>query len=101
MTRVALQKPVQLSAAERKALKRYAEALHPWEVLDVTHTHEGYLVVVTRAAANEEEEITLLQRMAEVGTDLLLDTGVYILLEQRGQGTVREKGGNDVLRFAH
>ena len=83
MTQVVLQKSVELSAAERKALKQYAEALHPWEVLDVTYTHEGYLVVVTGAPGNEEEEIALLQRMAKVGTDLLLDTGIYILLEQR------------------
>ena len=83
MTQVALRKPVELSSAEREALARYAEALQPWEVLDVTHTHEGYLVVVTRASTNEEEEIALSQRMAEVGTDILLDTGVYILLEQR------------------
>lgn len=83
MTQVALQKPVELSSAERKALNHYAEALRPWEVLDVTHTHEGYLVVVTRVSANEEEEIALLQRMAEIGTDILLDTGVYILLEQQ------------------
>ena len=83
MTQVALQKSGDLSSTEREALHRYAEALQPWEVLDVTHTHEGYLVVVTQAAASEEEEITLLQRMAEIGTDILLDTGVYILLEQR------------------
>ena len=75
--------PVELSSAEQKALARYAEALRPWEVLDITHTHEGYLVIVARSSANEEEEIALSQRMAEIGTDILLDTGVYILLEQR------------------
>lgn len=83
MTHVALQRPAELSAAERQALDRYVEALQPWGVLDVTHSHEGYLVVVTRASATEEEEIALSRRMAEIGTDILLDTGVYILLEQR------------------
>jgi hypothetical protein len=83
MTQVALQKPTELSASERQALDRYVTALQPWEVLDMTHTHEGYLVVVTKASAIEEEEIALSQRMAEIGTDILLDTGVYILLEQR------------------
>jgi hypothetical protein len=83
MTQVALQKPAELSASERQALDRYVAALQPWEVLDMTHTHEGYLVVVTRASATEEEEIALAQKMAEIGTDILLDTGVYILLEQQ------------------
>ena len=84
MTHAALPQPAELSAAERRALGRYVEALQPWEVLDMTHTHEGYLVVVTRAAT-EEQEIALSQRMAEIGTDILLDTGVYILLEQRSE----------------
>ena len=83
MTHSALQQPAELSAAEREALDRYVAALQSREVLDMTHTHEGYLVVVTRASATEEEEIALSQRMAELGTDILLDTGVYILLEQR------------------
>jgi hypothetical protein len=83
MTDLALRQPAGLSAAEQRALDRYVAALQPQEVLDVTHTHEGYLVVVTGASATEEEEIALSQRMAEVGTDILLDTGVYILLEQQ------------------
>ena len=83
MTDIALQQPAGLSAAEQRALDRYAAALQPWEVLDVTHTHEGYLVVVTRASATEEEEIALSHKMAEIGTDILLDTGVYVLLEQQ------------------
>ena len=72
-----------LSQAEQQALDQYTEALRPWEVLDVTHTHVGYLVVVTKAAFDEEEERRLLEKMAKVGTDLLLDTGVYILLEHQ------------------
>jgi hypothetical protein len=72
-----------LSRAEQQALEQYAEALRPWEVLDVAHTHEGYLVVVTTAASDENEEKRLLEKMAEVGTDVLLDTGVYILLEHQ------------------
>ena len=83
MTDLALRQPAGLAAAEQWALDRYVAALQPQEVLDVTHTHEGYLVVVTGASATEEEEIALSQRMAEVGTDILLDTGVYILLEQQ------------------
>lgn len=70
-----------LSQAEQQALEHYAEALQPWEVLEVTHTHEGYLVVVTTAVSDEEKERKLLRKMAKVGTELLLDTGVYILLE--------------------
>ena len=70
-----------LTQAEQQALQQYAEALRPWEVIEVTHTHEGYLVVVTTAAPDEEKERKLLQKMAKVGTELLLDTGVYILLE--------------------
>ena len=70
-----------LSQTEQQALRQYAEALRPWEVIEVTHTHEGYLVVVTTAAPDEEKERKLLQKMAKVGTELLLDTGVYILLE--------------------
>jgi hypothetical protein len=83
MTHVVVQPPAELSATEQQALARYVEVLQPREVLDVTHTHEGYLVVVTRASATEEQEIALSRRMAEIGTDILLDTGVYILLEQR------------------
>ena len=83
MTDIALRQSAGLSAAEQRALDCYVAALQPQEVLDVTHTHEGYLVVVTRASATEEEEIALSQRMAEIGTDILLDTGVYILLEQQ------------------
>ena len=52
-------------------------------MLNVTHTHEGYLVVVTKAASDEEEERRLLEKIAQVGTDLLLDTGVYIFLEHQ------------------
>jgi hypothetical protein len=78
-----------LSQAEQQALQQYAEALQPWEVLDVTHTHEGYLVVVTKAASDENEEKKLLKKMAKVGTDVLLDTGVYILLEHQ-QGHSQE-----------
>lgn len=70
-----------LTQAEQQALQQYTEALRPWEVLDVTHTHEGYLVVVTTAAPDEEKEKKLLRKMAKVGTEILLDTGVYILLE--------------------
>ena len=70
-----------LSQAEQQALEQYTEALRPWEVLEVTHTHEGYLVVVTEAVGDEDEERRRLEKMARVGTDLLLDTGVYILLE--------------------
>ena len=70
-----------LSQAEQQALEQYTEALRPWEVLEVTHTHEGYLVVVTKAVGDEDEERRRLEKMAQVGTDLLLDTGVYILLE--------------------
>ena len=72
-----------LSQVEQEALHQYSQALQPWEVLDVTHTHEGYLVVVTKAASDEEEEKRLLEKMAQVGTTLLLDTGVYILLEHQ------------------
>ena len=72
-----------LSQVEQAALQQYSQALQPWEVLDVTHTHEGYLVVVTQAASDEEEEQRLLEKMAQVGTALLLDTGVYILLEHQ------------------
>ena len=85
MTDVALQHPVGLSAAGQRALDRYVVLLQPGEVLAVTHTHEGYLVVVTSASATEEEEIALSRRMAEIGTDILLDTGIYILLEQQGE----------------
>ncbi len=70
-----------LTQAEQQALQQYAEALRPWEVLEVTHTHEGYLVVVTTAVSDEEKERKLLRKMAKVGTEILLDTGVYILLE--------------------
>lgn len=70
-----------LTQAEQQALQQYTKALRPWEVLDVTHTHEGYLVVVTTAAPDEEKEKKLLRKMAKVGTEILLDTGVYILLE--------------------
>ena len=45
-----------LTQAEQQALQQYAEALRPWEVVEVTHTHEGYLVVVTTAASDEEKE---------------------------------------------
>lgn len=72
-----------LSQVEQEALLQYSHALQPWEVLDVTHTHEGYLVVVTKAASDEEEEQQLLEKMAQIGTALLLDTGVYILLEHQ------------------
>ena len=72
-----------LSQAEQQALDQYTEALRPWEVLKVTHTHEGYLVVVTTAAGDEEEESRLLEKMAKIGTEVLLDTGVYILLEHQ------------------
>jgi hypothetical protein len=41
------------------------------------------LVVVTKAASDEHEEKKLLKKMAKVGTDVLLDTGVYILLEHQ------------------
>ena len=71
-----------LSQVEQEALQQYSQALQPWEVLDVTHTHDGYLVVVTKAASDEEEQ-RLLEKMAQVGTALLLDTGVYILLEHQ------------------
>ena len=74
-----------LSQAEQQALQQYAEALRPWEVLEVTHTHEGYLVVVTTAASDEGKERKLLRKMAKVGTEILLDTGVYILLEPQHQ----------------
>jgi hypothetical protein len=86
MRLTAVRIPEGLSQAEQQALQQYAEALQPWEVVDVTHTHEGYLVVVTTAASDENEEKKLLKKMAKVGTDVLLDTGVYILLEhQQGQ----------------
>lgn len=79
-----------LSQVEQEALRQYSQALEPWEVLDVTPTHEGYLVVVTKAASDEEEEQRLLEKMAQVGTTLLLDTGVYILLEhQQGARELR------------
>ena len=83
MRQTAVQTPEGLSQAEQQALDQYTEALRPWEVLDVTHTHEGYLVVVTKAAFDEDEERRLLEKMAKIGTDLLLDTGVYILLEHQ------------------
>jgi hypothetical protein len=86
MRQTAVRTPEGLSQAEQQALQQYVEALQPWEVLAVTHTHEGYLVVVTTAASDENEERKLLKKMAKVGTDVLLDTGVYILLEhQQGQ----------------
>jgi hypothetical protein len=75
--------PEGLSQTEQQALQQYAAALQPWEVLDVMHTHEGYLVVVTKAASDENEEKKLLKKMAKVGTAVLLDTGVYILLEHQ------------------
>jgi hypothetical protein len=81
MRQTAVQTQEGLSQAEQQALEQYTEALRPWEVLEVTHTHEGYLVVVTKAVCDEDEERRLLEKMAKVGTDLLLDTGVYILLE--------------------
>jgi hypothetical protein len=83
MRQTAVQNSEGLSQAEQQALNQYSEALQPWEVLNVTHTHEGYLVVVTKAAADEDEERRLLEKMAQVGTDLLLNTGVYILLEHQ------------------
>jgi len=83
MNPAAVQHAEELSLAEQKALQQYSQALQPWEVLDVMHTHEGYLVVVTQAASDEEEERRLLEKMAWVGTTLLLDTGVYILLEHQ------------------
>jgi len=89
MRQIAVRTPEGLSQAEQQALQQYAEALQPWEVVDVTHTHEGYLVVVTTAASDENEERKLLKKMAKVGTDILLDTGVYILLEHK-QGQSRE-----------
>jgi hypothetical protein len=81
MRHAAVHTPEGLTQAEQQALQQYAEALQPWEVLNVTHTHEGYLVVVTTAASDEEKERKLLRKMAKVGTEILLDTGVYILLE--------------------
>jgi hypothetical protein len=81
MTQVALQNPGGLSSVEQQALSQYAAALQPLEIVDVTHTHEGYLVVRTPASVSEDEASGLYQRMAEVGTDILLETGVYILLE--------------------
>ena len=89
MRPTAVRTPEGLSQAEQHALQQYAEALQPWAVLDVMHTHEGYLVVVTKAASDENEEKKLLKKMAKVGTDVLLDTGVYILLEHQ-QGQSRE-----------
>ena len=83
MRQATIKNPEGLSQAEQQALNQYSEALQPWEVLDVTHTHEGYLVVVTKAVSDEEEERRLLKKMAQVGTDLLLDTGIYILLEHQ------------------
>ena len=83
MKQVTVQNSEGLSQAEQQALSQYSEALQPWKVLDVTRTHEGYLVVVTKAASDEEEEKRLLEKMARVGTDLLLDTGIYILLEHQ------------------
>jgi hypothetical protein len=83
MRQIAVQNPEGLSQAEQQVLNQYSEALQPWEVLNVTHTHEGYLVVVTKAASDEEEERRLLEKIAQVGTDLLLDTGVYIFLEHQ------------------
>ena len=86
MRQTAIRTPEGLSQAEQQALQQYTEALQPWEVLDVTHTHEGYLVVVTTAASDEHEEKKLFKKMAKVGTEVLLDTGVYFLLEhQQGQ----------------
>lgn len=81
MTQVALQNPMALSLAEQQALTQYAAALRPLEIVDVIHTHEGYLVVQTPASVFEDEASELYQRMAEVGTDILRETGVYILLE--------------------
>lgn len=81
MRQTAIQTQDGLSQAEQQALEQYTEALRPWEVLEITHTHEGYLVVVTKAVGDEDEERRRLEKMAQVGTDLLLDTGVYILLE--------------------
>jgi len=89
MRQIAVRTPEGLSQAEQQALQQYAEALQPWEVVAVTHTHEGYLVVITTAASDETEEKKLLKKMAKVGTDILLDTGVYILLEHK-QGQSRE-----------
>lgn len=77
-----------LSQAEQQALGQYAEALKPWKVLDVTYTHEGYLVVITTAASDEERERKLLRKMAKVGTEILLNTGVYILLEPQHEQDV-------------
>lgn len=81
MTQVASQNPMALSPVEQQALTQYAAALRPLEIVDVIHTHEGYLVVQTPASVSEDEASELYQRMAEVGTDILLETGVYILLE--------------------
>ena len=81
MTHLARQICEGLSAAEQQALSRYTAALRPLEIVDVTHTHEGYLVVRTPAPVSEGEASGLYQRTAEVGTDILLETGVYIVLE--------------------
>ena len=81
MTHLARQISEGLSAAEQQALSQYTEALRPLEIVDVTHTHEGYLVVRTPAPVSEEEVSGLYQRTAEIGTDVLLETGVYIVLE--------------------
>ena len=81
MTHLARQISEGLSTAEQQALSQYTAALRPLEIGDVTHTHEGYLVVRTPAPVSEEEVSDLYQRTAEIGTDVLLETGVYIVLE--------------------
>jgi nitrate reductase NapAB chaperone NapD len=91
MKQAAAQHAEVLSQVEQEALQQYSQALQPWEVLDVTHTHEGYLVVVTKAASDEEEQ-RLLEKMTQVGTTLLLDTGVYILLEHQQEESKNPHG---------
>jgi hypothetical protein len=81
MTHFARQISEDLSAAEQQALSQYTAALRPLEIVDITHTHEGYLVVRIPDPVSEEEVSGLYQRTAEVGTDVLLETGVYIVLE--------------------
>lgn len=78
----------QLTLAEQKAALRFIEALEKkypeiGEVATAGPGHDGTVYVYAPIPDDEDKDIEISEAMAKVSTQLLLDSGIYVLLMKR------------------
>lgn len=74
-----------LSLPEQRAVEKYIEAMsqiYPElaEVATAGPGYEGEVYVYVPVPADEDKDIEIHEAMAKIGTEILLDTGVSVLL---------------------